>query len=123
MANVNLTKMSSEERERRAVKAHWRTKGISYTIDEYNESLERQDYCCAICHRHKDSFKYRLSVDHDHYTNEVRGLLCRRCNLLLGFCGDSIGILESTIKYLAPHVYLDYKELDEALDEESTSDI
>jgi hypothetical protein len=117
MSGVHLTKMSQEEREKRAVKVHWRTKGISYTLDEYNESLEAQNYCCAICHRHKDSFKYRLAVDHDHYTNEVRGLLCRRCNLLLGFCSDSIGILESAIKYLSPHVYIESLDFEEDIDD------
>jgi Recombination endonuclease VII len=117
MSRVRLTKMSPEEREEKAVRTHWRTKGITYTLDEYNESLAEQNDCCAICQRHKDIFKSRLAVDHDHYTNEIRGLLCRRCNLLLGFCADSIGILENAIKYLSPHVYMESPiEVSEDLD-------
>lgn len=47
--------------------------------------LEAQDFKCALCRRHKDSFKrgYALAVDHCHETGKVRGLLCCTCNRLL----------------------------------------
>jgi Recombination endonuclease VII len=38
---------------------------------------------CAICHKPGSDFKKRLSVDHDHKTNKIRGLLCYRCNKFL----------------------------------------
>jgi hypothetical protein len=63
-------------------KARWyhikRTYGISQA--EYEEMLEEQNYCCAICQRHESEFTKRLSVDHDHATLEIRGLLCDFCN-------------------------------------------
>lgn len=39
-----------------------------------------QGYKCAICERPESSFKKRLSVDHNHRTKRVRGLLCFYCN-------------------------------------------
>lgn len=35
---------------------------------------------CAVCGKHESEFKMRLSVDHNHKTSQVRGLLCYRCN-------------------------------------------
>lgn len=41
-----------------------------------------QNNTCAICGK---IFTSTPHVDHDHLTNEVRGLLCRRCNTGLGY--------------------------------------
>jgi hypothetical protein len=35
-----------------------------------------------------------------HKTNKIRGLLCYKCNLILGFVNDDINILQSAIFYL-----------------------
>lgn len=40
------------------------------------------------------------NVDHCHETNKIRGLLCGKCNTLLGNAADSIEILEASIEYL-----------------------
>lgn len=50
------------------------------TVHQYNELLEKQNNRCAICDRHESEFKVRLCVDHNHVTNEIRGLLCTYCN-------------------------------------------
>lgn len=55
-----------------------RTYGI--TEQQYNELLFRQRDRCAVCEKHKDDEKKSLSVDHDHHTGEIRGLLCTMCN-------------------------------------------
>jgi Recombination endonuclease VII len=39
-------------------------------------------------------------IDHDHVTDEPRGLLCPNCNLLLGHAHDSAEILAKAISYL-----------------------
>ncbi len=54
------------------------------TSKEYDALLESQDGCCAICKKHHTEFDKRLYIDHDHLTNDVRGLLCNSCNLHLG---------------------------------------
>lgn len=53
------------------------------TEDEYWAIWESQDGLCAIC-REECKTGQRLSVDHDHGTERVRGLLCRACNFRLG---------------------------------------
>ena len=50
------------------------------TLDQYDEMLEKQNGCCAICDRHRDEFDRNFSVDHNHATGEIRGLLCTYCN-------------------------------------------
>lgn len=52
--------------------------GIS--LEQFDELFEKQQGCCAVCHRHQNEFKKRLAVDHDHKTGEIRGLLCDNCN-------------------------------------------
>jgi DNA-directed RNA polymerase subunit RPC12/RpoP len=55
---------------------------INYGItpEQYEELLDKQNHRCAICDRHEDEFKIKLCVDHNHLTQEIRGLLCTYCN-------------------------------------------
>ena len=78
-----------------------------YGIDSesYDRLFTEQRGLCAICGKSETAIsRYGkvklLSVDHDHATAEVRGLLCARCNTAIGMFGDDIEVLESAIKYL-----------------------
>jgi hypothetical protein len=42
-------------------------------------------------------------VDHCHTSGKTRGILCGKCNLMLGKAEDNIGYLKSAIKYLEKH--------------------
>jgi hypothetical protein len=55
-------------------------KKYGITSAQYEEMLAKQNGNCAICGQHHTKFKMRLSVDHCHKTQEVRGLLCFICN-------------------------------------------
>lgn len=57
-------------------------KNFGITMDDYERMLESQHELCAIC-GHICMTYANLTVDHDHETGEVRGLLCRSCNLKL----------------------------------------
>ena len=70
------------------------------SLEQYNEMLSEQKECCAICGRHQSEWKIPLCVDHDHTTNEIRGLLCRLCNTALGSFRDSPAVLRKAISYL-----------------------
>lgn len=77
--------------------------GIS--LEMYDKMLEEQNSVCKICHCPETSMGAwgevkRLAVDHCHDTGIVRGLLCDRCNHLLGLAKDSQTLLSSAIKYL-----------------------
>jgi hypothetical protein len=50
-------------------------------IDAIREDLiTKHGDKCAICDKPRSTFKNRLSVDHCHKSNKIRGLLCFRCN-------------------------------------------
>lgn len=77
------------------------------TLEDYDRMLESQGGRCAICgtdtptgHGAKHG---RFSVDHDHETGEVRGLLCHDCNIGLGGFRDNIYFIEKAIYYLDQH--------------------
>src|ERR1039458_976032 len=97
MIKTQLMGMRGQTRSDKAVEGRWRYMGIECTIAEYNFHMESQNYRCGICHKHQDEFKMGLFVDHDHATGTVRGLLCVRCNSLLGLSLDSISILRNAV--------------------------
>lgn len=66
------------------------------TLERYNVLYELQKGKCKIC----DTYFKLLFVDHNHLTDNVRGLLCRSCNFLLGSSQEKINILSNAIKYL-----------------------
>ena len=71
------------------------------TLKAYNELLEAQNFGCKICKAVvTDSIRSNLSVDHNHKTNHVRGLLCGNCNRLLGYAKENQTILLRAIQYL-----------------------
>ncbi len=76
------------------------------TQDEYNDLLTKQNYVCAICFKpesatHSKSRKVApLSIDHNHETGKVRGLLCHKHNLAIGAFNDDVVLLESARQYL-----------------------
>lgn len=59
----------------------------------------KQKNVCCIC-KQKCNTRKTLSVDHDHKTGKIRGLLCVKCNTALGMLNDNIGTFENAINYL-----------------------
>ena len=71
--------------------------------DDYAIMLENQNGSCAICGDPQGA--RALAIDHDHATDEVRGLLCTKCNLGLGYFNDSAQLLENARMYLSRNLY------------------
>src|SRR6266566_4582333 len=82
-------------------------KVYNLTDEEYKAMWMLQHGICAICGK-PESRKMKgtvlhLSIDHDHKTGEVRGLLCHDCNLMLAKANDDPTILMEAIAYLEKH--------------------
>ena len=73
--------------------------GIS--VEEYNSMLREQMDACSICITVFPGGKRDVFyIDHDHKTGNVRGLLCRNCNLMIGYAKDDTDILREAVRYL-----------------------
>lgn len=66
---------------------------------EYWAIFRHQGEVCAICRRARGVVK-KLSVDHDHETGFVRGLLCGTCNSMLGDARDDPEFFDRAAAYL-----------------------
>lgn len=115
--------LAIRETAKRRSKAHhqrWDVKGdpdvahinrqrkYGITPAEYAAMLAVQQGVCAICEQPElSSIKgtpRSLSVDHDHATGRIRGLLCTRCNSMLGYLEVAgIAWVERADAYLMQH--------------------
>jgi hypothetical protein len=106
------TERSDDKRARAAARAReWRkqnpTRSKGYDqkkkfgigIAEYDAMFSEQNGGCAICGKPRDKH-FRLAVDHDHATGEIRGLLCADCNRGLGLFADNPERLRKAADYL-----------------------
>lgn len=89
-------------RKERQKRDHERQVMVRYGLEagDYARLHAGQAGVCAICQRATGRTR-RLSVDHDHRTGRVRGLLCRPCNDMLGHARDSEAFFLRVINYLA----------------------
>jgi hypothetical protein len=100
-----------------ARQSHLRLK-YGMTEDDYHALLARQGGRCAICSATKESRQssrrrvyarndpkqdYRLCIDHCHQSGKVRGVLCSRCNSLIGQAKDDPAVLLAAAQYLLRH--------------------
>lgn len=97
---ATATHVTDHGRKRSA--ANLRTYGL--TSDQYDQLHDAQNGLCAICSQ-PETMTYRgrtkaLSIDHDHNTGQVRGLLCASCNFALGKFYDDPHRLRAAADYL-----------------------
>lgn len=78
---------------------NYKTNGFTAAL--FREAVEKQGGCCAICRVDLSTLGKRgAHADHDHLTDEPRGVLCSKCNMGLGHFKDSPAILRAAIAYL-----------------------
>lgn len=95
-ANAERVKSYQEKRVESGKHFEYRLKRVyGITPDDYFSMFDRQNESCAICKE-----EVRLYVDHCHATGKVRGLLCRSCNLALGFLRDDEARIMGMLDYL-----------------------
>lgn len=109
--DVNKEKVNASNRRWRnspkGVKTHadiHLRKAYGISLDTYNSLLEAQNGVCAICNCPETSIRKgkvcALAVDHDHKMGKVRGLLCSKCNVGLGYFDDNPDRLRAAALYL-----------------------
>lgn len=82
-----------------------RLKKFNLNEESYDKMFKKQDGKCFICNISENK---KLCIDHDHNCCSgrescgkcIRGLICSRCNKILGQVEDSIEILQKMINYL-----------------------
>jgi len=79
--------------------AQGRKRRPAVTREEYDRRFAEQKGICAICGNPPREGR-RLSIDHCHDTNRIRGLLCDRCNTAIGLLKDNTATLKAAIEYL-----------------------
>jgi len=96
---------------------------LPLTDENWSKTLQRyKRYICTVCWRAKQSNKcpscfnilktenirgrgYNSThIDHCHKTGKMRGLLCSKCNKMIGLAQESIFILENAITYIKENI-------------------
>jgi DNA-directed RNA polymerase subunit RPC12/RpoP len=76
-------------------------KRYGITKNDYDRTLKEQNYKCATCGAEVPKGRWSFfSVDHDHKTNKVRGLLCTQCNRGIGYFHEDVNVMQNVINYL-----------------------
>lgn len=101
----NKDKIEKKRKEYRAnnpnyMRNYWIKREYGVDLQWYENELLKQNGCCAICGTKEPGKNRPFSIDHDHNTDEIRGLLCIACNTGLGAFMDSKEILLKAIEYL-----------------------
>jgi len=97
---ARLAKVSRKEKPQ-VGRNYSRLKRYGLSSEQYKSMLQKQNGLCAICGTDKPGAGHsELYIDHDHSTGTIRGLLCRDCNLMLGYSKDDPNRLLQAIQYL-----------------------
>jgi DNA segregation ATPase FtsK/SpoIIIE-like protein len=103
----NKERLAAERRSR----THFSTRDkyllATYGITgaQYEALHTAQGGVCSIC-REPEVRKsqlgrvHRMSVDHNHQTGQIRGLLCARCNHVIGHVREDISLLNAMKNYI-----------------------
>lgn len=98
--NRNWHLRNPEKAKLKNRRKNWKRRGITITDTIYQDLLKEQQGRCKACLRLETELWTALSVDHDHTTGKIRGLLCGRCNWVLGLVEDNEKLLCALSKYL-----------------------
>ena len=70
-------------------------------LDEARIAIENFDGTCKACGAIESGWKARdFAFDHNHKTLKFRGIICQRCNVVIGQALESITRLLGIVRYL-----------------------
>jgi len=98
-----IWKENNPEKAKEIIRRHSRKKLYGITQEAYDALLAKQSGVCAICKQ--PPINEPLSVDHDHATNQIRGLLHRVCNTGIGNLKDDSMLCRLAAEYLEKFNY------------------
>lgn len=96
--------------ERKKNYIRWIKKRYGISFDEFNNLFLKQSNKCPICDNilKTENIVGRgyngTHIDHCHKTGKIRGLLCSKCNKMIGLAQESIFILENAILYIKENI-------------------
>ncbi len=105
MKAYNIRSKNKDPEKYRLRRKSYRMKNeYGITMDDYIKMRDAQGGVCAVCGNHETKkcggIVQPLSVDHDHSSNKIRGLLCDACNVMIGRARDDPAVLRNAAKYL-----------------------
>lgn len=82
-------------------RANSRKRRTGFSTELFNATLKLQNNQCYICRKQfGKEFKNRPNADHCHNTKTPRGILCYKCNFLLGTLKDDVVFIQNMLSYL-----------------------
>lgn len=106
MTKQERWRANHKEKRREIDRNYHRLQRFGITKEEFDQMLLEQNGVCAICKKPETRIYFKtkriadLAVDHNHATDDIRGLLCSRCNCGLGMFLDNPDLLLAAIDYL-----------------------
>lgn len=90
---------------RASIRNGYLRRAFGISLAEYTAMAVKQGGVCAICaqletRKDRSGNVCPLSVDHDHATGKVRGLLCDACNNAIGRLNDDPRLARAVARYL-----------------------
>ncbi len=77
-------------------------KKYGITDVEYQKIIKTQNNRCEVC-GNEEKERPKMPIDHNHATGKFRGVICSRCNRVLGAVDDEATLLRKLAEYLERH--------------------
>jgi len=99
--DAEIAALIQEQREHDKSRRLWQEHGI--TLATFERAFIAQGSCCACCRSTDSKTAHGWSLDLDHDTRTVRGILCADCDAGIKLLGDCLKGVQRAATYLQPH--------------------
>lgn len=113
LARLKRWQKANPDKVRVYARRHNLKKNYGITLEDYDAMLAEQGGVCALCRkdrkgegdtgRHAEYGGRHMAIDHNHVTGKIRGILCHRCNRMLGHVKEDVEVFRRAIEYLEKH--------------------